>query len=162
MYKEHVESWSKKVIQFSNTISQHTVAHTTDDNESQAENIDEAPKANKETLPEEGIEFQDPVKGDFVTMYLESHGKKQSVVAQILEMDDDVMQAQLLFMKKDDKHGSLYFWPLDDDVSWENYFQILVVLGQPELCDSISTNRCQFFGFKAHHLAFSDSVLKLL
>ena len=45
----------------------------------------------------------------------------------ILEMDDDAMQAPLLFMKKDDKHESLYFWPTDDDISWESYSQILVV-----------------------------------
>ena len=51
----------------------------------------------------------------------------QSFVAQILEMDDDAMQAPLLFMKKDDKHESLYFWPTDDDISWESYSQILVV-----------------------------------
>ena len=52
-------------------------------------------------------------------------------------------------MKKDDKQG-LY------DISWENYSQILVVLGEPELCENISTNRWQFFFmFKSDLLSFS-------
>ena len=51
-------------------------------------------------------------------------------------------------IKKDDKQG-LYFWPPVDDISWENYSQLLVVLGEPELCESFSTNRWQFFIFKS-------------
>ena len=49
------------------------------------------------------------------------------------------MWAQLLVYKEisDDKQG-LYFWPPVDDISWENYSQILVVLGDPELCENIS------------------------
>lgn len=43
---------------------------------------------NKETPAEESTEFKNPVKGEFVTVYLETHGNKQLFTAQILEMDD--------------------------------------------------------------------------
>ena len=47
-------------------------------------------RVNNETPAEESIEFENPVKGDFVTVYLETHGNKQLFIAQILEMDDQV------------------------------------------------------------------------
>ena len=137
--KEHVDSWSKKVIKFNKT-SQKTAVQITDDDECQDENTE----INEGTPAEESIDFQDPVKGDFVTVYLESHGRKHLYIAQILEMDDHAMQAKLQFMMNDAKQG-LYFWPPVDDISWENYSQILVVIGEPELCENVSTNRRQFF-----------------
>ena len=85
-----------------------------------------------------------------ITKESQGQRKKKHLIysLQILEINDHVIQAQLLFIKKDDKQG-LYFWPPVDDISWENYSQILVVLGEPKLHENISTNRWQFFMFKS-------------
>lgn len=60
--KEHVESWSKKVIQFNADASQDAIAHTSDEDESQVDNTEDGPDfQNNEESPadnEESIEFR--------------------------------------------------------------------------------------------------------
>ena len=71
---------------------------------------------------EDNWKNKDPVKGDFVTAYLvDNCGRQKEFVAQILDMDDDNLLAQLQFMQKADGKEDLYYWPAADDISWKNY-----------------------------------------
>ena len=111
---------------------------------------------------EDNWENKDPVKGDFVTVYLvDNCGRQKEFVAHILDMDDDNLLAQLQFMQKADEKD-LYYWPAADDISWESFSQILVVLGKPLLCDVTSTNRRQFFRFSACRLSTLTGILQVI
>ena len=121
----------------------------------------------KEEVLQDGIlqeENRDPITDDFVTVYMYltgTNGRKKKFVAQILEMDDDRQLAQLKFMKREDEKG-LYYWPTVNDISWESFCQILVVLDEPVLCDDISTNRRQLFSFSTKLLEKSSNIVKFL
>ena len=109
-----------------------------------------------EEVLQDGIvreENRDPITDDFVTVYLTGMNRqKKEFVAQILEIK---------FMKREDKKG-LYYWPTVDDISWESFCQILVVLDEPVLCDALSTNRRQLFSFSTKLLEKSSNIVKFL
>ena len=66
---------------------------------------------------------------------------------------------QLKFMKREDEKG---YWPTVDDISWESFCRILVVLDEPVLCDALSTNRHQLFSFSTKLLEKSSNIVKFL
>ena len=66
---------------------------------------------------------------------------------------------QLKFMKREDEKG---YWPTADDISWESFCQILVVLDEPVLCGTLSTIRHQLFSFSTKLLEKSSNIVKFL
>ena len=121
--------------------------------------------ANSPWVSEDGIvqeENRDPITDAFVTVYLTgTNGRRKRCAAQILEMDDDPQLAQLKFMKREVEKG-LYYWPTVDDISWESFCQILVLLDEPVLCDALSTNRRQLFSFSTKEQEKSLNNVKFL